>query len=168
MLAPTPSLGQVARIGVGIDTSRYGHYAAFLRDDLQPAAAELQFAESATGYAALRQRLQRLDAAGDNADNLLHFLHALSKRRRKRRRSSRASVMSRSNALSRTDTSTNVDRFARANRVNGRGARRGHSVEGSVTMGSESPRRKVPGTACVIFDQRLFARPAPATTRQPA
>jgi len=28
------------RFGVGIDTSRYGHYAAFLRDDLQPAAAE--------------------------------------------------------------------------------------------------------------------------------
>jgi len=90
MLAPTPSLGQVARIGVGIDTSRYGHYAAFLRDDLQPAAAELQFAESAAGCAALRQRLQRfaechpgvafvvrLDAAGQYADNLLHFLHAL-------------------------------------------------------------------------------------------
>src|SRR5262249_6103327 len=27
--------------GVGIDTSRYGHSAVFLRDDLQPAAAEL-------------------------------------------------------------------------------------------------------------------------------
>ena len=80
----------MARVGVGIDTSRYGHYAAFLRDDLQPAAAELQFAESAVGYAALRQRLQRLaechpnvtfvvrlDAAGQYADNLLHFLHAL-------------------------------------------------------------------------------------------
>ena len=26
------------RIGVGIDTSRYGHYAAFLREDLQAAA----------------------------------------------------------------------------------------------------------------------------------
>ena len=26
------------RIGVGIDTSRYGHYAAFLGDDQQPAA----------------------------------------------------------------------------------------------------------------------------------
>lgn len=78
------------RIGVGIDTSRYGHYAAFLRDDLQPAADELAFAESAAGYALLRQRLQdiarrygplplavRLDAAGPYADNLLHFLHRL-------------------------------------------------------------------------------------------
>jgi hypothetical protein len=77
-------------VGVGIDTSRYGHYAAFLRDDLQPAAAELQFAESADGYRLLRQRLEqirqrygpvafvvRLDAAGQYADNLLHFLHGL-------------------------------------------------------------------------------------------
>jgi transposase len=78
------------RVGVGIDTSRYGHYAAFLRDDLQPAADELAFAESAAGYAQLRQRLERLvqrqpdvtfvirlDAAGQYADNLLHFLHRL-------------------------------------------------------------------------------------------
>ena len=77
-------------VGVGIDASRYGHYAAFLRDDLQPAADELQFAESAAGYALFRQRLQRivhklgpvhfvvrLDAAGQYADNLLHFLHGL-------------------------------------------------------------------------------------------
>src|SRR5262249_25297951 len=79
-----------ARIGVGIDTSRYGHYAAFLRDDLQPAAAELAFAESAAGYRQLRERLEgivrrqgpvhfviRLDAAGQYADNLLHFVHGL-------------------------------------------------------------------------------------------
>jgi transposase len=78
------------RFGVGIDTSRYGHYAAFLRDDLQPAADELSFAESADGYAKLRARLERiaercgpcrfhvrLDAAGQYADNLLHFLHRL-------------------------------------------------------------------------------------------
>jgi transposase len=78
------------RIGVGIDTSRYGHYAAFLRDDLQPAAGELQFIESAAGYAQLRSRLEqivsklgtvhfavRLDVAGQYADNLLHFLHTL-------------------------------------------------------------------------------------------
>jgi hypothetical protein len=77
-------------IGVGIDTSRYGHYATFLRADFQPAAAELSFAESAAGYAQLRQRLQhvltrhggvhflvRLDAAGQYADNLLHFLDRL-------------------------------------------------------------------------------------------
>ncbi len=78
------------RIGVGIDTSRYGHYAAFLRDDLQPAAGALQFVESAAGYAQLRSRLEqivsklgsvhfvvRLDVAGQYADNLLHFLHTL-------------------------------------------------------------------------------------------
>jgi transposase len=76
--------------GVGIDTSRYGHYACFLRDDLQPAADELAFAESANGYDLFRQRLLhiasrhpavtfavRLDAAGQYADNLLHFLPQL-------------------------------------------------------------------------------------------
>ncbi len=80
----------MVRIGVGIDTSRYGHYAAFLRDDLQPAAGELQFVESAAGYAQLRSRFEqivsklgavhflvRLDVAGQYADNLLHFLHTL-------------------------------------------------------------------------------------------
>ena len=90
--ASQSSAVDVVRIGVGIDTSRYGHYAAFLRDDLQPAAAELQFAESPAGYAQLRERLEhiarrhlsgnvhfvvRLDAAGQYADNLLHFLHRL-------------------------------------------------------------------------------------------
>ncbi len=77
-------------LGVGIDTSRYGHYAVFLREDLNPAAAELAFAESSIGYGQLRQRLEqivqrqgpvhfgiRLDAAGQYADNLLHFLHGL-------------------------------------------------------------------------------------------
>ena len=88
---PTSVPPSARRCGVGIDTSRYGHYAAFLRDDLQPAADELQFAESAAGYRQLRQRLERiaqrhgpvqfvvrLDAAGQYADNLLHFLHGLS------------------------------------------------------------------------------------------
>jgi transposase len=96
--APTPVAAprqsavptDLPRFGVGIDTSRYGHYAAFLRDDLQPAADELSFAESADGYAQLRARLERiahrcgpcrlhvrLDAAGQYADNLLHFLHRL-------------------------------------------------------------------------------------------
>ena len=80
----------IRRVGVGIDTSRYGHYACFLGDAQQPAAAELAFAESAAGYAQLRQRLEqivqrhgavqfliRLDAAGQYADNLLHFLYGL-------------------------------------------------------------------------------------------
>jgi hypothetical protein len=88
--APQPTSASARRFGVGIDTSRYGHYAAFLRDDLQPAADELQFAESAAGYALFRQRLERivqrygavhfvvrLDAAGQYADNLLHFRHRL-------------------------------------------------------------------------------------------
>ena len=88
--APAHASPPPFRCGVGIDTSRYGHYAAFLRNDLQPAADELAFPESARGYALLRQRLQqiaqrqpgvafdvRLDAAGQYADNLLHFLHGL-------------------------------------------------------------------------------------------
>jgi transposase len=85
---PAPAPQSPRRFGVGIDTSRYGHYAVFLRDDLQPAAPELPFAESAAGYALLRQRLDsvaqqhgpvhfltRVDAAGQYAENLLHFLH---------------------------------------------------------------------------------------------
>src|SRR5262249_50484731 len=81
--SPTP-------IGVGIDTSRYGHYAAFMGPDLQTAAPDLEVVESAQGYARLRQRLTdlaskhgrvsffvRLDAAGQYADNLLAFLTAL-------------------------------------------------------------------------------------------
>jgi hypothetical protein len=83
----------LVRIGVGIDTSRYGHYAAFLRQDLQPAVGELQFVESADGYAQLRSRLEqivaklgavhfavRIDVANQYADNLLNFLHALQAR----------------------------------------------------------------------------------------
>jgi transposase len=91
MLPQSPSASPaLRRFGVGIDTSRYGHYACFLRDDLQPAAAELAFAESAAGYRQLRERLEgilrrqgpvhfvvRLDAAGQYADNLLHFVHGL-------------------------------------------------------------------------------------------
>jgi transposase len=91
MLPRSASAPQALRcIGVGIDTSRYGHYAAFLSDDLQPAADELAFAESADGYQQLQGRFDalarrhgpcplrvRLDAAGQYADNLLHFLHGL-------------------------------------------------------------------------------------------
>jgi transposase len=80
----------IADIGVGIDTSRYGHYAAFLNQDLQQAAPELEFVESAAGYAKLRHRFEqlarqhgrvqfhvRLDVAGAYADNLLAWLHDL-------------------------------------------------------------------------------------------
>jgi transposase len=88
--APRRTGGASARIGVGIDTSRYGHYAAFLREDLQPACDELPFPESGDGYAQLQKRLEllarrhpaaafavRVDVAGQYADNLLHFLHRL-------------------------------------------------------------------------------------------
>jgi transposase len=87
---PAPAPQPPRRIGVGIDTSRYGHCAAFLREDLRPAAADLPFTESGAGYGRLRQRLEdlarrhapahfvvRVDAAGQYADNLLHFLHGL-------------------------------------------------------------------------------------------
>src|SRR5262245_38308603 len=90
--APQPPATPPARVGVGLDTSRYGPYAAFLLDVLQPAATELAFAVSADGYAQLRQLLEliarrllavafhvRLDAAGQYADNLLHFLHRLAR-----------------------------------------------------------------------------------------
>jgi transposase len=77
-------------IGVGIDTSRYGHYAAFLNDELRPAAGELEVVESAAGYTRLRDRLThlvakhgrvrfhvRVDVAGTYADNVLAWLHEL-------------------------------------------------------------------------------------------
>jgi hypothetical protein len=89
----TPTVLSVP-IGVGIDSSRYGHHASFLRADLQPAAADLNFVESALGHQQLRQRLDaiadkhgghihfhiRLDIAGRYADNLLAFLHELAPR----------------------------------------------------------------------------------------
>jgi transposase len=96
MLPRSPSAHQrpadapVTDIGVGIDTSRYGHYAAFLTADLQTAAADLEVIESAAGYARLRRRLVdlvarhgpvhfhvRLDAAGLYADNLFAWLGGL-------------------------------------------------------------------------------------------
>ncbi len=88
--ADTGGSPPITDIGVGIDTARYGHYAAFLDADLQTAAAELEVAESAPGYGKLRERFThlvhkhgrvrffvRLDVAGAYADNLLAWLHAL-------------------------------------------------------------------------------------------
>ena len=92
MLPQTSSASQEPRrFGVGVDTSRYGHHACLLRHDLQPAAVDCPFAESAQGYQKLRQALERilndnpgpvhfsirLDAAGQYGDNLLHYLHGL-------------------------------------------------------------------------------------------
>src|SRR5438105_7691548 len=92
--SPTPettmSPPEPVAIGVGIDTARYGHHVAFLRPDRQPAAKPFTFAESPTGYAELRQALERLqqlygsvhfhiriDAAGQYAANLERFLRDL-------------------------------------------------------------------------------------------
>ena len=78
------------RIGVGIDTARYGHRVSFLRPDRLPAAKPLTVLENRQGYQALRQRLEqlrqqhpqvhfhiRIDAAGQYAANLEHFLRGL-------------------------------------------------------------------------------------------
>jgi transposase len=79
------------RIGVGIDTARYGHRVSFLRDDRQPAARPLTVLENRDGYQSLQLRLEqlhrqhpqahfhiRVDAAGQYAANLEHFLRGLS------------------------------------------------------------------------------------------
>jgi transposase len=78
------------RIGVGIDTARYGHRVSFLRPDRQPAAKPMTVLENRTGYQALQERLEqlhqqhpqahfhvRMDAAGQYAANLEHFLRGL-------------------------------------------------------------------------------------------
>jgi transposase len=78
------------RIGVGIDTARFGHRVSFLRPDHQPAANPLTVLESQAGYRALQQRLEqlhqkhpqaqlhvRIDAAGQYAANVETFLRRL-------------------------------------------------------------------------------------------
>ena len=78
------------RIGVGIDTARYGHRVWFLRPDRQSAAKPLTVMENQAGYQALQERLEclhqqhpqahfhvRIDAAGQYASNLEHFLRGL-------------------------------------------------------------------------------------------
>jgi transposase len=78
------------RIGVGIDTARYGHRVSFLRPDRLPAAKPLTVLENRAGYQALHERLEalhrqhpqahfpvRIDAAGQYAANLEHFLRGL-------------------------------------------------------------------------------------------
>ena len=51
-MAMTPSLD---RIGVGIDTARYGHRVSFLRPDRQPAAKPLTVLENRAGYLACKR-----------------------------------------------------------------------------------------------------------------
>ncbi|MGP0070021.1 MAG: hypothetical protein ACLQGP_41275 [Isosphaeraceae bacterium] len=75
------------RIGVGIDTARYGHRVSFLRPDRQPAAKPMTVLENHAGYHSLKDRLMelhdqnpnahfhvRIDAAGQYATNLEQFL----------------------------------------------------------------------------------------------
>ena len=56
----TTQANTVTTIGVGIDTSRYGHYVSFLRDDLQPATEPLTMTESREGYDKLLSTLREL------------------------------------------------------------------------------------------------------------
>jgi transposase len=78
------------RIGVGIDTARYGHRVSFLRPDRKPAATPLTVMENRAGYQSLQERLNelherhpgatfhvRIDAAGQYALNLELFLRGL-------------------------------------------------------------------------------------------
>lgn len=87
---PRSSIRAPDSIGVGIDTSRYGHQVTFLRDDRQPATAPLTVLEDPQGYQQLRQTLEMLhgkypqatfrvhiDAAGQYATNLERFLRSL-------------------------------------------------------------------------------------------
>jgi transposase len=84
------SLSQLASIGVGIDTARYGHRVSFLRPDRQPAAQAMTVLENQQGHRALQERLEalhqqhphaqfhiRIDAAGQYAANLEQFLRGL-------------------------------------------------------------------------------------------
>jgi len=86
-MASTPALD---RIGVGIDTARYGHRVSFLRPDRNPAAKPLTGMENHAGYQSFKDVLLRLreqnpgvefhvriDAAGQYAQNLEQFLHSL-------------------------------------------------------------------------------------------
>lgn len=84
------STSSQTRIGVGVDTARYGHRVTFLREDKQPAAKALNVLESREGYSLLKQSLERLyakhsdaqfhvriDAAGQYAQNLQTYLESL-------------------------------------------------------------------------------------------
>ena len=79
----TSAPSSLDRIGVGIDTARYGHRVSFLRPDRQPAAKPITVMETQAGYQSLREQLERLhvqhpeahfhvriDAAGSMLENL--------------------------------------------------------------------------------------------------
>ena len=80
----------IDRIGVGIDTARYGHRVVFLRPDLKPLIRALTVTEDRAGYQELEQCLVllhqqhplarfhiRIDAAGQYATNLDCFLRGV-------------------------------------------------------------------------------------------
>ena len=84
------TIASLDRIGVGIDTARYGHRVSFLRPDRKPAAKPLTVMENRAGYQALQDRINQLheqyptahfhvhiDAAGQYAVNLELFLRGL-------------------------------------------------------------------------------------------
>jgi transposase len=85
------ALLSTVRIGVGIDTARYGHYVTFMDEDRQTAARGFTFPESREGYQQFQAALERLakrhggnvhfhiriDAAGQYAVNLEMFLRQL-------------------------------------------------------------------------------------------
>src|SRR5208337_764090 len=88
--SPVSTIASLDRIGVGIDTARYGHRVSFLRPDRKPAAKPLTVMENRAGYQALQDRLNqlheqhptahfhvRIDAAGQYAVNLELFLRGL-------------------------------------------------------------------------------------------
>ena len=88
--SPVSTIASLDRIGVGIDTARYGHRVSFLRPDRKPAAKPLTVMENRAGYQALQDRLNqlheqhptahfhvRIDAAGQYAVNVELFLRGL-------------------------------------------------------------------------------------------
>ena len=88
--SPVSTIASLDRIGVGIDTARYGHRVSFLRPDRKPAAKPLTVMENRAGYQALQDRLNqlheqyhttnfqvRIDAAGQYVVNLELFLRSL-------------------------------------------------------------------------------------------
>ena len=78
------------RIGIGIDTARYGHHVTVLDDHKEPLGKPVEMTESRAGYRKLETRLRqlhtqhpdaelflRIDAAGQYATNLETFLRSL-------------------------------------------------------------------------------------------
>lgn len=89
-MSQSHSIQPTVPIGVGIDTHRYFHQVTFLDGDRQQAAPGLSIADSAEGYAQLRQALEKiaarhshahfhihLDVAGQYAVNLERYLRGL-------------------------------------------------------------------------------------------